>query len=136
MKIIIATVLGLACLAVASVPFHSPGPATPSLFQTTAQAASEQVVAPSSSEFKQRHALFGIECAACHGTDQAVSLPPMTTCFQCHGSYSDVAELTKNLIPDPHHSHMGEVPCGECHKEHAESRLFCNQCHVFEMNVP
>ncbi len=136
MKITMATVLGLVCLAVALVAFHSPDPPTQLLFHTTAQAASEHPGATPPSEFKQRHALLGIECAACHGADQAVRLPPMATCFQCHGSYADVAELTKSLIPNPHHSHMGEVPCGECHKEHAESRLSCNQCHVFEMSVP
>jgi fumarate reductase flavoprotein subunit len=91
---------------------------------------------PPAKDFKQRHARHGIQCSDCHGADQPLRSPTMATCLQCHGSYKDVAALTKGLHPNPHDSHMGEVKCKQCHKEHKDSELSCNQCHVFEMKVP
>lgn len=87
--------------------------------------------------FKQRHQSKGIDCAACHGPelDFAV-LPTVDVCLSCHESYEAVAELTGDVVPNPHYSHMGEGTCTDCHSEHLEPRLSCNQCHVFEMDVP
>ncbi|MBN1612956.1 MAG: cytochrome c3 family protein [Deltaproteobacteria bacterium] len=87
-------------------------------------------------DFKQRHARHGIRCGDCHESDPSLKPPTMAACLQCHGSYKDVAALTEGLHPNPHDSHMGEVKCRLCHKEHKESELFCNRCHVFEMKVP
>ena len=95
------------------------------------------VRAAGATEFKQRHEALGVACAACHGADLNFStIPPMAQCLTCHGSYEAVAALTASVIPNPHHSHMGEVTCTDCHSEHQESRLSCNQCHVFDMDVP
>lgn len=97
----------------------------------------ESVKSPSlPKDFKQRHARHGIQCGDCHGTDPSAQPPTMAKCLQCHGSYKDMAVLTKNLHPNPHDSHRGEVKCRQCHKEHQNSELSCNQCHVFEMKVP
>ncbi len=88
-------------------------------------------------EFKQRHQTFGIECTACHGAELDFSVvPPMEQCLACHESYDAVAKLTADVVPNPHHSHMGEVPCSDCHSEHQEFQLSCNQCHIFEMDFP
>lgn len=93
--------------------------------------------AAKSTEFQHRHQSFGVECASCHGAEPDFStVPPMAQCLSCHGSYEDVAEMTVDQIPNPHHSHMGEVTCTDCHSEHQEPRLSCNQCHVFDMMVP
>ncbi len=87
--------------------------------------------------FKQRHQDKGIDCAGCHGSEPDFSVAPAAeVCLGCHESYEAVAELTVDVVPNPHHSHMGEVKCTDCHSEHAEPRLSCNQCHVFEMRVP
>ncbi len=88
-------------------------------------------------ELKQKHAPFDVSCADCHGADLTFAeVPPMSQCLVCHESYDAVAELTEGLTPNPHHSHMGEVTCTDCHSEHYESQLSCNQCHIFEMTVP
>lgn len=91
---------------------------------------------PTLVEFEQRHALRGVKCADCHGPDPSMKLPTMAQCLQCHRSYADLARLTKDVFPNPHHSHMGEVACDQCHREHEKSVLSCNQCHVFEIEVP
>ncbi len=86
---------------------------------------------------KQKHADFGVGCAGCHGADLSFAEPPTTAvCLLCHESHDAVARLTARLLPNPHHSHMGEAACTTCHMEHSESRLSCNQCHVFEMRTP
>lgn len=87
--------------------------------------------------FKQRHQSKGIDCVACHGAEPDFAVvPTVEVCLGCHESYEAVAELTADVVPNPHHSHMGEGRCTDCHSEHLEPRLTCNQCHVFEMDVP
>lgn len=87
-------------------------------------------------DMEQRHAEFGVQCSDCHGAAMSVPVPTMEQCAACHGSYSDLAALTDDMIPNPHDSHMGEEACGQCHREHEESRLSCNDCHIFDMDVP
>lgn len=95
------------------------------------------VRAAEADEVSHRHQSAGLDCTICHGAELDVSeVPPMSLCLSCHGSYDAVAALTSDLVPNPHHSHMGEVTCTECHSEHQPSRLSCNQCHIFEMDVP
>ncbi len=53
-------------------------------------------------------------------------------CLKCHGSFDKLAEQTKDLVPNPHYSHLGEVDCVACHKgDKTEPELTCNQCHKF-----
>lgn len=53
-------------------------------------------------------------------------------CKACHGDYSKLAKMTENLDPNPHHSHLGDVNCTDCHKPDQEKpQLVCNQCHKF-----
>lgn len=86
--------------------------------------------------FTQRHAPFGVGCAACHGSDVAAPVPD-TACLGCHGSHDELEALTRSVTPNPHAAHhVGAVRCSQCHNEHRPSVLFCNQCHVFEMEVP
>ena len=64
---------------------------------------------------------------------------PLESCLgaACHGSYSDVAELTRDIEPNPHSSHLGEVRCTVCHKSEGKSTFYCNKCHVnVDLNVP
>lgn len=86
---------------------------------------------------KQRHQSMGVNCAGCHGPEQDFSVvPPMDVCLKCHESYDAVAARTADVVPNPHHSHMDEVTCTDCHSEHQEPRVSCNQCHEFQMSVP
>ena len=79
-------------------------------------------------EIKDAHGKMGLSCTVCHG--DSPSQPPETeACLTCHKSYEDVAVRTQALKPNPHDSHMGEVPCSHCHSTHGTSRLMCNDCH-------
>ncbi len=56
-------------------------------------------------------------------------------CLKCHGSFDKLAEQTRDLVPNPHYSHLGEVDCVECHKaDKSEPELVCNQCHKFTIH--
>ncbi|MFH2047507.1 MAG: cytochrome c3 family protein [Pseudomonadota bacterium] len=83
-------------------------------------------------------------CKSCHAAGQLYARPGDDTCMNCHDSYAKLAEETANLenikagIENPHKSHMGEARCTLCHKNHAASILYCNECHSpkFDMEVP
>lgn len=85
-----------------------------------------------------------ITCESCHPKGSPYARPDDATCIGCHGSYADLAKKTEKLenikagIENPHKSHMGEARCTLCHKNHAQSVLYCNECHSpkFDMKVP
>ena len=65
-------------------------------------------------------------------------VPSDKACLACHGSYKDLAKKTENLPePNPHASHhYGEgIACTACHKEHAPSKVYCNECHEFSYQI-
>lgn len=84
-----------------------------------------------------RHVTRGAKCESCHP-----SAPPKASdvtdaqCFVCHGDYAKVAARTEKKDINPHESHQGEVPCMRCHSGHKQSRMFCNDCHEFNVKVP
>lgn len=82
-----------------------------------------------------KHAKRDIQCQDCHDNDTSKRVA-MPRCLQCHGSYEKVAERTRKDQPNPHESHLGQVRCGECHREHGQSVNSCKECHTFEMKVP
>ncbi|MGV8056502.1 MAG: cytochrome c3 family protein [Smithellaceae bacterium] len=90
-----------------------------------------------------KHKSKGISCTACHKSSPYTRSEDVT-CMTCHGSYADLAKKTAGLenlkagIQNPHKSHIGEARCTVCHKNHASSVLYCNECHSpkFEMKVP
>lgn len=56
-------------------------------------------------------------------------------CMKCHGDYEKLAQQTSDLVPNPHHSHLGQVNCEDCHKPNlAKPVLMCNQCHNFTIH--
>jgi fumarate reductase flavoprotein subunit len=83
-------------------------------------------------------------CRTCHEKGKPYARPGDETCMNCHESYAKLAESTASLedikagIENPHKSHMGEARCTLCHKNHAASVLYCNECHSpkFDMKVP
>jgi hypothetical protein len=82
-----------------------------------------------------KHALRKVTCANCHGKAFPDRRPSMDQCINCHGNYDEIAELTKDLNPNPHMSHFPDLRCTLCHKGHLPSELYCNQCHQFELNM-
>ncbi len=83
-----------------------------------------------------RHQAKGVACASCHKENPPKAAVPMAVCLGCHGSYAKVAEKTMNASPNPHASHMGALPCENCHHGHKASENQCNTCHEFNMKVP
>lgn len=87
------------------------------------------------------HAKASVSCANCHGKE----LPaPDTTvennkCLECHGPMDKLAKKTEPAEfkdRNPHKSHLGEVACTICHKAHAESKVYCLECHKnFNMKI-
>lgn len=79
------------------------------------------------------HVQQGAKCEVCH-QEQAPkpnSRVNPQNCLACHKSFEAVAERTNKLEPNPHNSHLGEVPCSDCHQGHKEYKNMCNDCHQF-----
>lgn len=81
------------------------------------------------------HMKYGVKCEACHNTSQPKAGAKVSAeqCLKCHKSYKALAEQTKNLQPNPHHTHLGNVRCSDCHSGHGQSKLVCNECHKFDL---
>ncbi len=80
-----------------------------------------------------RHVSKDITCGACHEKDilgeRAVE---NTKCLGCHGPLEElITKTAPQNFPDrnPHKSHLGEINCTVCHAGHAESKVYCLECH-------
>ena len=62
--------------------------------------------------------------------------PYNAVCSKCHGSYAEIAAKTASEQPNPHASHLGDIPCASCHHVHKASTTYCGQCHAFDMTTP
>ena len=82
-----------------------------------------------------KHATAGLNCAACHQSDAPTSRAPASACQTCHGNNAAVAEKTKDVKPNPHASHEGELRCTKCHRAHSPSVIYCNECHQFQFKL-
>jgi hypothetical protein len=86
----------------------------------------------------QPHAKAGVHCFDCHQeekpTRKAVS---EKSCMACHGDYPAMKEWTKTVKPNPHDSHLGEIPCTECHRQHQAPVVKCLECHAgkYKFNI-
>ena len=95
----------------------------------------------------QLHKERKIECDECHGkkTDASdrIAVDDNETavnasCVECHAS--DIADLnakSKSHI-NPHKSHLGNTEtfnCTICHSGHQQSKVYCNNCHSFDMSI-
>ena len=89
-----------------------------------------------------------VPCETCHGTNNPVKPANQAACIQCHGQYKGKvipgADYNPNrnprrpeLMVNPHDSHLGDVRCTLCHREHFKSpQTTCNQCHSsFKLNT-
>ena len=84
-----------------------------------------------------KHTAAKVDCHACHVEEPASKPPEMTMCLSCHGgTYARLAATTQLVQPNPHASHQGPIPCSVCHHVHSPSRMFCNNCHNFDLTTP
>lgn len=103
--------------------------------------------APAEATAPQRHAFLagqhaknGITCAECHGQARPVKVDDNETavnqsCVGCHGALKEVGAKAQGHI-NPHVSHLGDITCTACHAGHQGSRLYCANCHGFELKIP
>lgn len=72
-----------------------------------------------------------LDCASCHGTD-TTNIPSNDACLKCHGPMEKLIASTGKYALNPHNSpHWGEsVPCGTCHKQHSQPKVYCEACHT------
>ena len=87
------------------------------------------------------HFAKNITCAACHGKDiLGEAAVENSKCLGCHGPVEElVVKTAPKDFPDrnPHKSHLGEISCTVCHVGHAESKVYCLECHPkFAMKLP
>lgn len=83
-----------------------------------------------------KHGEKGVECNGCHQENPPQTAVPTAVCLQCHGgTYEELAGRTK-VNPNPHLSHLGDLPCESCHHSHKESENKCGGCHDFDFKVP
>ncbi len=83
-----------------------------------------------------KHVAAGINCGGCHSESPPAKQPDNAACTKCHGGYTELAAKTASDQPNPHASHLGDIPCASCHHIHQASQTYCAQCHNFDMNTP
>lgn len=95
-----------------------------------------------------KHMAAGLNCASCHGASAPTKAAAATTCLTCHKPDSTGRFAGSGAKPyafdggvtmtfNVHQPHFLEIQCTSCHKIHAASVNFCNQCHLMkDMVVP
>lgn len=110
-----------------------------------------------------QHAQAGETCRSCHDSSDDLAIKhrgvfeetdtrvpakkySQNFCLNCHGSYEELIELTKDStvctdkkenVVNPHDTHLGQADCYHCHRIHRVSSgvRYCYTCHhagVFE----
>ncbi|MBI1751875.1 MAG: flavocytochrome c [Acidobacteria bacterium] len=87
-----------------------------------------------------QHAKNGIACAECHGKTRPVKVDDSEdgvnlSCVRCHGTLKEVGAKAQGHV-NPHVSHLGDIHCTACHSGHQGSRVYCANCHGFELKIP
>ncbi len=76
------------------------------------------------------HAKAGVHCFNCHQEEKPTKKAVASeSCMTCHGDYPAMKAVTKDAKPNPHDSHVGEIPCTECHRQHVPPVVKCLECH-------
>ena len=76
------------------------------------------------------HAKAGVHCYDCHQEEKPTKKAVASdSCMTCHGDYPAMKALTKDAKPNPHDSHLGELACTECHRQHQPPVVKCLECH-------
>lgn len=90
-----------------------------------------------------------VACDTCHQTKTPTEAADQAACIACHGQYKGKVVPNADQNPDrnprrpvlevnPHDSHLGDVRCTLCHREHTASpkETACFQCHKnFRLNA-
>jgi hypothetical protein len=77
------------------------------------------------------HAKSGVHCFDCHQEEKPTKKAVTSeSCVVCHGDYPAMKATTKDVKPNPHDSHVGEIPCTECHRQHQPPVVKCLECHA------
>ena len=91
-----------------------------------------------STSLPAHHSKAGVHCFDCHQEEKPTkkAVAP-DSCMTCHGDYPAMKAVTKDVKPNPHDSHLGEIPCTECHRQHQPPVVKCLECHAgkFKFNI-
>lgn len=85
------------------------------------------------------HTKKGVDCATCHPSAKISDSETEVNgqCVQCHGDAAAMGKASAAVKPNPHDSHLGNISCTACHAGHAESTVYCSNCHDFpSLKVP
>jgi hypothetical protein len=88
-----------------------------------------------SAQLDAKHGKQQVDCAGCHGTAIPEARPKTEDCLRCHETYEAVAARTRDVKPNPHESHLGEIRCTLCHRAHVAPVFYCERCHSFDLKV-
>jgi hypothetical protein len=80
-----------------------------------------------------KHKVAGISCEGCHKENPPKEQVPTPVSNECHGNQKKIVEISRNVAPNPHDSHLGNLKCELCHHAHKPSEAYCNTCH--ELNL-
>jgi hypothetical protein len=83
-----------------------------------------------------KHKIAGVSCEDCHKENPPKEQVPTPVCNRCHGNQEKIAEMSRNIVPNPHDSHLGNLKCELCHHAHRPSENYCSTCHEFDYKVP
>jgi hypothetical protein len=84
----------------------------------------------SARKLPEHHAKAGVHCYDCHQEEKPTKKAVASeSCMTCHGDYPAMRAVTKHLPVNPHDSHLGEIPCTECHRQHQPPVVKCLECH-------
>ena len=88
---------------------------------------------------KEHHKNAELSCKDCHQDNKKKVMPDQQVCLDCHGELSEIVALGEqpksecNDDLNPHNSkhYSDSLSCFACHREHSESKIYCNNCHMF-----
>jgi fumarate reductase flavoprotein subunit len=79
------------------------------------------------------------QCSVCHTTDRVSDSQTEIdkSCIGCHGTYKAMGEKdkTKGKNISAHAGHLSIDSCTTCHGGHEASFAYCNNCHIFKMDM-
>ena len=77
-----------------------------------------------------KHQAEGVQCRDCHNPFPPMEAPSKATCLACHAEIYAMLIASTTKVSNPHNSHLGEIPCWDCHRGHEPFRPSCLQCHT------
>jgi hypothetical protein len=109
------------------------------LLATFLSAAPSQAQEATGHSLPPFHTKAGVHCFDCHQEEKPTKKAVASdSCMVCHGDYPAMKAVTKDAKPNPHDSHLGEIPCIECHRQHKPPVVKCLECHEgkYKFKIP